>query len=123
LTCNLNVHNPQIIIIHHDHIAIFTWFSTHIIVLRLEGSNFSKRVFKLKIKIFVLTKNFAKQFVLTTQSILKFVHFIRKTIIGEIITYTRVRVRVVPQRSYLGHEAQPDEVAFPLLIVDILFLF
>jgi hypothetical protein len=28
----LIVHNPQISIIHHDHIAIFTWFSTHIIV-------------------------------------------------------------------------------------------
>jgi hypothetical protein len=63
-------------------------------VHRLKRSNFSKRVFKLKIKIFVLMKNFAKKFVLTTQGILKFVHFRRKTIVGEIITY--IRVEVIP---------------------------
>jgi hypothetical protein len=100
LTCNLSVHNPQISIVHHDHIAIFTWFNTHIIVHRLEGSNFNKRVFKFKIKIFVLIKNSAKQLVLTIQSILKFMHFRRKTIVGEIINYIGVRVgvgiRVVP---------------------------
>jgi hypothetical protein len=89
----------------------------------LEGSNFSKRVFKLKIKIFVLTKNSAKKFVLTTQSILNFVHFRRKTIVGEIITYIRLGVRVVPRRSSPGHEAQPCEVAFPLLVVVLLILF
>jgi hypothetical protein len=61
---------------------------------RLEGSNFNKSVFKLKIKIFVLMKDSAKQFVLTTQSILKFMHLRRKTIIGEIITYIRVSVRI-----------------------------
>jgi hypothetical protein len=32
LTCNLSVHNHQINIVHHDHIAIFTWLSIHIIV-------------------------------------------------------------------------------------------
>jgi hypothetical protein len=83
----------------------------------MEESNFNKRVFKLKIKIFVLVKNSAKQLVLTTQSILKFKHFIRKTIIGEIITY--IGVGVVPRRSSLGHEAQHGEVTF-LLVVDLL---
>jgi hypothetical protein len=121
LICNLSVHNPQIIIVHHDHIAIFTWLSTHFIVHQLEGSNFSKRVFKLEIKIFVLTKNSTKQLVLTTQSILKFMHFRRKTIVGDIITY--IRVRVVSQRSSLDHEAQPGEVTFLLPVVDLLILF
>jgi hypothetical protein len=82
-----------------------------------------KNVFQLKIKIFVLTKNSAKKLVLTTQSILKFVHLRRKTIIGEIITYIRVGVRVVPRRSSLGHEAQHCEFAFLLLVVDLLILF
>jgi hypothetical protein len=66
------------------------------IVHRLEGNNFNKRVFKLKIKIFVLTKNSKKKLVLTTQGILKFMHFRRKTIVGEIITYIRVGVGVIP---------------------------
>jgi hypothetical protein len=68
-------------------------------------------------------KNSAKQLVLTTQSILKFVHYRRETIICEIITYigVEVRVRVVPRRSSLGHEAQPGEVAF--LALDLLILF
>jgi hypothetical protein len=79
----------------------------------------------LKLKIFVLTKNSTKEFVLTIQSILKFVHFRRKTNIGEIITYiiVRVGIRVVPQRPSFGHEAQPGEVAFLLLVVDIFILF
>jgi hypothetical protein len=70
-------------------------------------------------------KNSTKQLVLPTQSILKFVPFIRKTIIGEIIAYIgiRVEVRVVPRRAYLGHEAQPGEVTFLLLVVDLLILF
>jgi hypothetical protein len=54
-------------------------------------------------------------------------HFRRNTIIVEIITYievrVRVRIRVVPQRSSLGHEAQPDEVTLPLLVVDLLIIF
>jgi hypothetical protein len=49
--------------VHQDHIGIFTWLSTQIIVHRLEGSNFSKRVFQFKIKIFVLKKNYIKQLV------------------------------------------------------------
>jgi hypothetical protein len=61
---------------------------------------------------------------LTTQGILKYVHFRRKTIVGEIITYIRVRVRIriVPQRNTLGHEVQPSEVIFLLVVVDLLIL-
>jgi hypothetical protein len=66
-------------------------------------------------------KNLTKKLVLTTQSIFKFVHFRRETIIGEIITYIRVGVRLAPRRSSLGHEAQPGEVAF--LALDRLILF
>jgi hypothetical protein len=36
LTYNLSVHNPQVSIFYHNHFAIFTWFSTHIIVHRLK---------------------------------------------------------------------------------------
>jgi hypothetical protein len=61
------VHNPQISIVHHDHIAVFTWFSTHIIVHRPERSNFSKRVFQFKIQLFVLTENLAKRLILVAQ--------------------------------------------------------
>jgi hypothetical protein len=123
LTYNLCMHNLQISIVHHDHIAIFAWFNTHIIVHRSERSNFSKRVFNLKSKIFVLTENSTKQFVLTTQGILKFVHFRREIIVGEIITYIGVGVRVVLRRSSLGHKAQLGEVAFLLLVVDLLIVF
>jgi hypothetical protein len=28
----LSVHQPQVSKVHHDHFAIFTWLSTHIIV-------------------------------------------------------------------------------------------
>jgi hypothetical protein len=119
------VNNPEISIVHHDHIAIFTCFSTPIIVHRLEGINFSKGFFKLKLKIFVLMKNSTKKIGLTTQGIIKYMHFRRKTSVGEIITYTRVGVgiRVVPQRSSLGHEAQHGGVAFLLSVVDLLLLF
>jgi hypothetical protein len=48
-------------------------------------------------------------------------HFRGKTIIGEIITY--IGVGVVPRRSSLGHEAQPSEVVFLLLVVDLLIFF
>jgi hypothetical protein len=48
-------------------------------------------------------KNYTKQLILTTQSNLKFIHFRRNTIVGEIITYIEVRVRisVVLSRSSL----------------------
>jgi hypothetical protein len=82
LTCNLSVHNSQINIVHHDHIAIFTWLSTHIIVHRSETSNFRKRVFQFKIQLFVLTKKLAKQLILVAQSILKLDNLGRKTLEG-----------------------------------------
>jgi hypothetical protein len=31
-TCNMRMHQPQVSIVHHDHFAIITWFSTHIII-------------------------------------------------------------------------------------------
>jgi hypothetical protein len=80
LTCNLSVHNPQIIIVHHDHISIFTWFSTYIIVHRLERSNFSKRVFQFKSQLFVPTKNLANQLILVAQTMLKLDNLGRKTL-------------------------------------------
>jgi hypothetical protein len=69
-------------------------------------------------------KNSAKQLVLTTQGIFKFMHFRRNTIVGEIITYigVGVRNRVVLLRSSLGDEAQPGEVIFLLLVVDLLII-
>jgi hypothetical protein len=82
LTCNLSVHKLQISIVHHDHIAIFTWFSTHIIVHRLERSNFSKRVLHLKIQLFIPTENLAKQLILVAQSIHKLDNSGRKTLEG-----------------------------------------
>jgi hypothetical protein len=48
-TLKLTCHRKQV---HHDHITIFTWFTTHIIVHRPERSNFSKRVFQFKIQLF-----------------------------------------------------------------------
>jgi hypothetical protein len=53
------------------------------------------------------------------------VHFRRKTIVHEIITYIEVglRIRVASWRSSLGHEAQHGEVAYLLLVVDLLILF
>jgi hypothetical protein len=50
-------------------------------------------------------------------------HFRRTANRGEITTYIRIEVRVVPRGPSLGHEAQPDEVAFLLLVVDLLILF
>jgi hypothetical protein len=50
-------------------------------------------------------------------------HFRRKTIVGEIITYIGVGVEIVPRRSSLGHETQPGEVAFLLPVVDLLIFF
>jgi hypothetical protein len=54
-------------------------------------SNFGKRTFKFKIQLFVLMKNFTKQFVLIAQGILKLDDSQGKTLGGQIITYIRVR--------------------------------
>jgi hypothetical protein len=64
LTCNLRVHEPHICIVKHDHIAVIIWFDTYIIVHGSKRSNRRKRIFQLKIHLFVLTEKLAKQFVL-----------------------------------------------------------
>jgi hypothetical protein len=71
LTCNLRVHEPQIRIVNHDHIAVITWIGTHIIMQGSKRSNFKKGILKLKIQLLVLTKHLAKQHILIAQSILK----------------------------------------------------
>jgi hypothetical protein len=62
----------------------------------LKRSNFRKRVFQLKIEIFVLTKNSAKQLVLVAQNNLKLGNSQGKTLEGYIITYIGVGVGGVP---------------------------
>jgi hypothetical protein len=79
-------------------------------------SNFGKRTFKFKIQLFVLMKNFTKQFVLIAQGILKLDDSQGKTLGGQIITY--IRVRDVSWR--LAHEAKASEVAWHAL--DLLIL-
>jgi hypothetical protein len=74
------LHTQQVSIVNHDHIARITWFSTRIIVLGLESSNFREGVFQFKIQLFVLTKNLAKQLILVAQSILKLDNLGRKTL-------------------------------------------
>jgi ribosomal protein S3AE len=69
---NTGMHKLQICIVNHDHIALITWFGTHIIARRLKRSNLKKRSLKLKIQLLVLTKDFTKQFVLVAKSIFKF---------------------------------------------------
>jgi hypothetical protein len=61
----------QICIVDSDHFAVITWFGTHIIVCGLKSSNFGRITFKLKIQLFVLMKNLAKQLVLIAKGILK----------------------------------------------------
>jgi hypothetical protein len=71
-------------------------------------SNLRKRTLKLKIQLFVLTKNLAKQLVLIAKGILKFGDSQRKTLGRWVITYIRVRVRDVTW--LLAHEAKAGEV-------------
>jgi hypothetical protein len=87
------MHEPQIYIGNHDHSAVFTWFGTHIIVRGSKRYNFGKRIFKLKIQLFVFMKNLAKQLVLVAESIFKFSDSERK-ILGDF----KFRVRDVSQR-------------------------
>jgi hypothetical protein len=68
---NMRMHKPQICIVNHDHIALITWFGTHIIMHRSKRSNFRRSTFQLKIQLFILTKNLAKQLVLVAKSIFK----------------------------------------------------
>jgi hypothetical protein len=68
---NTGMHKPQIRIINHDHIALITWFGTHIIVRRSKRGNFRRSTFQLKIQLFILMKNLAKQLVLIAKGIFK----------------------------------------------------
>jgi hypothetical protein len=61
---------------------MITWLGTHIIVHGSKRSNLRKRTLKLKIQLFVLTKNLAKQLVLIAKGILKFGDSQRKTLGG-----------------------------------------
>jgi hypothetical protein len=70
-TSNMRVNEPQIRLVNHDHSTSITLLVTHIIVRRLKRSNLRKRTLKLKIQLFVLTKNLTKQHVLVAKSILK----------------------------------------------------
>jgi hypothetical protein len=95
-TYNMRIHEPQIWIINHDHIAVITWSGTHIIMRGSKRSNFRKDTFKLKIQFLVFTENLAKQLVLVAKVTLKLGDSQRKTLEGQIITYIRVGVRYVP---------------------------
>jgi hypothetical protein len=57
-----------------------------------QRNNFRRRIFKLKIQLFVFTKNLAMELVLVSQSILKHGNSQRKTLEGYIITYIGVGV-------------------------------
>jgi hypothetical protein len=81
-TSNMRMHDPQIYIINHDHIAIITWFDTHIIVHGSKRSNFRKHNFKLKIQLLVLTENLTKQLVLIAKGIIKLSNSQRKILGG-----------------------------------------
>jgi hypothetical protein len=72
-------------------------------------SNLKKGTLKLKIQLFVLMKNLAKQLVLIAKGILKFGDSQRKTPGRWVITYIEVRVGDV--LWWLAHEAKAGEVA------------
>jgi hypothetical protein len=79
---NMRMHKPQICIVNHNHFAVITWFGTHIIVHGSKSSNFKRSTFKLKIQLFIFTKNLAKQFVLIAKDNLKLDDSQRKTLRG-----------------------------------------
>jgi hypothetical protein len=115
----MRMYKSQIRIVNHDYFIIITWFSTHIIVHGSKSSNFKRSTFKLKIQLFVFTKNLAKQLVLIAKGILKLDNSQRKTLGGWIITYIEVRVRDVSWR--LAHEAKVGEAVCLALRLLILF--
>jgi hypothetical protein len=82
------------------------WYSYH--HARIEEKQSQKSTFKLKIQLFIFTKNLAKQLVLIAKGILKLDDSKGKTLGGWVITYIRVGVRDVSQR--LAHEAMAGEV-------------
>jgi hypothetical protein len=79
-TGNMGVYEPQTRIVNHDHITVITWLGTHIIMHESKSSNFRRSTLKLKIQLFVFTKNLAKQFVLIANGILKLNDSQRKTL-------------------------------------------
>jgi hypothetical protein len=76
------MHKPQIRIVNHEPFSAITWFAIHIMVRRSKSSNFGRNTFKLKIQLFVCTKNLAKQLVLIAKGILKLDDSQRKTLGG-----------------------------------------
>jgi hypothetical protein len=78
----MRVYESQIRIVNHDHSTTITWLGTHIVVRGSKRSNLRKRTLKLKIQLFVLTKNLAKQLVLNAKGILMFGDSQRKTLGG-----------------------------------------
>jgi hypothetical protein len=102
----MQVYEPQIRIVNHDHITVITWLGTHIIVRGSKRCNLRKRTLKLKIQLLVLTEDLTKQLVLVAKSIFKFGDSQRKTLRRWVITY--IRVGDVPRR--LAHEAKAGEV-------------
>jgi hypothetical protein len=79
---NMRMHKSQICIANHDHFALITWFDTRIIVRGSKSSNFGIGAFKLKIQLYVFTKNLAKQLVLIAKGILKLDDSKEKTLGG-----------------------------------------
>jgi hypothetical protein len=79
---NMGMRKSQIRIVNHDHIALITWFDTHIIVHRSKRSNIRKRTLKLKFQLLVIMKDFTKQLVLVSKSIFKFEDSQGKTLRG-----------------------------------------
>jgi hypothetical protein len=67
----MRVYEPHIHIVNCDHIVVITWLGTHIIVHGSKRGNFSRSTFKLKIQLFVCTKNLAKQLVFVVKGIFK----------------------------------------------------
>jgi hypothetical protein len=70
-TSNMRLYESQIRIVNHEHSTTITWLDTHITVRGSKRSNLRKGTLKLKIQLFVLTKNLAKQIVLIAKGILK----------------------------------------------------
>jgi hypothetical protein len=89
-TSNMRVYDSRIRIVNHDHSTTITWLGTHIIMHGSKRSNFKKRTLKLKIQLFVLMKNLAKQLVLIAKGILKLGDSQRKTLRRGVITYIGV---------------------------------
>jgi hypothetical protein len=81
-TSNMRVNESCIHIVNHDHSTSVTWLDTHIIMRGSKRSNLRKRTLKLKIQLFVLSKNLTKQLILITKCIFKFGDSQRKTLGG-----------------------------------------